>query len=167
MQAFLILDIPSPAHINSLVNSFKESELYRKIWSEDGTSPPSVPDLELRAIYHLCGDGVLEDSRYKNFLNGFGPHVHVRRSIISIYQVKRGHPLKHIVASKEHCPDPVTFTSAAHSQLRLNHLDEKMFPVPKYSLTPKKDLHCKVSLILRHDLHDLNPFLNSNQGSSF
>ena len=94
MQAFLILDIPSPAHINSLVNSFKESELYRKIWSEDGTSPPSVPDLELRAIYHLCGDGVLKDSRYKNFLNGFGPHVHVRHSITFIYiKLKEDVPL--------------------------------------------------------------------------
>ena len=48
-------------------------------------SPPSVPDLELRAIYHLCGDGVLEDPRYKDFLNGFGPHVHVRRSIRFMY----------------------------------------------------------------------------------
>jgi len=50
---------------------------------------------------------------------------------------------QHVVASREHCPDPVTFTSAAYTQLRLNNLDEKMFPIPKYSLTPKKDMSCR------------------------
>jgi len=34
----------------------------------------------------------------------------------------------------------VTFTTAALGQLRLNSIDEKLFPIPKYSLTPKRDL---------------------------
>ena len=42
---------------------------------EDNTS--SSDDVELRAIYHLCGDGVLEDEAYKTFMNAFCPDVHV------------------------------------------------------------------------------------------
>lgn len=34
-------------------------------------------DVKLRAIYHLCGDLVLEDDRYKAFMNAFCPDVHV------------------------------------------------------------------------------------------
>ncbi|KAF8956934.1 hypothetical protein BDZ97DRAFT_1848960 [Flammula alnicola] len=121
--AIVILDVPSTAHIPSLVSSFRDSEFYRKCWSEDRTSVASTePEFVIRTVYHTCGDGVLEDERYKTFMNGFGPEVH------------------HVISSREHCPDPVTFTSAAYNQLRLNELDEKIFPVPKYSLVPKKDI---------------------------
>lgn len=41
--------------------------------------------------------------------------------------------LQHIVASRDHCPDPVTFTSAAFSQLQFNRLDPDLFPVPHFS----------------------------------
>ena len=42
-------------------------------------------------------------------------------------------PLQHIVASKEHCPDPVTFTNAAFNQLRFSRLDPDLFPIPQFS----------------------------------
>jgi hypothetical protein len=29
------------------------------------------------SIYHICGDGVLDDSHYKNFMNKFPAPVHV------------------------------------------------------------------------------------------
>lgn len=42
---------------------------------------------------------------------------------------------KHIVASRRYLPNPMTFTSAAYSQLRLNQLDPSIFPIQKYSCT--------------------------------
>ena len=48
--------------------------------------------------------------------------------------------LQHLIASREYCPDPVTFTSAAFNQLRLNQLDERIFTIPKFSLQPPKDI---------------------------
>lgn len=42
---------------------------------------------------------------------------------------------KHVVASRKYLPNPMTFTSAAYSQLRLNQLDPNMFPIQKYSCT--------------------------------
>jgi ribonuclease Z len=44
----------------------------------DGNAPSLSGDVEIRAIYHLCGDGVLEDNDYKAFMNAFCPDVHVR-----------------------------------------------------------------------------------------
>jgi hypothetical protein len=29
----------------------------------------------------MCGDGILEDERYKAFMNGFGPDVHVSHGL--------------------------------------------------------------------------------------
>ncbi|KAG2355809.1 hypothetical protein BDR07DRAFT_1425171 [Suillus spraguei] len=111
----LILDVPSTAHISSLVKGF-ESGAFSKYW---GKGPK---DHALRVIFHLCGNDVFEDERYKAFMKMFEDNVH------------------HIVASRDHVPDPITFTSAAFNQLRLNHLDSNIFPVPKYSLEAKKTL---------------------------
>jgi ribonuclease Z len=47
---------------------------------------------------------------------------------------------QHVVASREHTPDKVTFTSAAYNQLRLNKLDPEIFPIPKHTLSPKREL---------------------------
>jgi hypothetical protein len=33
----------------------------------------------MRTVFHLCGEGVLEDDRYKTFMSEFGPDVHVSR----------------------------------------------------------------------------------------
>ncbi|PPQ90050.1 hypothetical protein CVT25_006290 [Psilocybe cyanescens] len=121
--AIVILDVPSIAHIPALVASFRGSEFYQKFWSEDPTIFETTErEYNLRVAYSMCGPGVLEDERYKAFMRGFGPLAH------------------HIIGSREHCSDPVTFTSAAYNQLRLNTLDEKMFRIPKYNLTPKKAL---------------------------
>ncbi|KAF8159401.1 hypothetical protein B0H34DRAFT_703302 [Crassisporium funariophilum] len=116
----IVLDTPSISHIPSLVSSFKGSGFYAKFWSEDTASLGH--EYIVRAVYHICGDGVLENEGYKTFMNGFSPDVH------------------HIIASREHCADPITFTSDTFNQLRLNHLDSNMFPLPKFSLVPKKDL---------------------------
>jgi ribonuclease Z len=64
----------------------------------------------------------LEDERYKSFMDGFGDDT------------------QHLISSPDHNPDPLTFTSAGLSQLRLNQLDSEMFPLPYYRAAPRKDL---------------------------
>ncbi|KAG6909380.1 hypothetical protein DXG01_000823 [Tephrocybe rancida] len=46
----------------------------------------------------------------------------------------------HAISSREYSPDPVTFTSAAFSQLRMNQLDPDIFPMPHYSRSPNHNL---------------------------
>ncbi|KAL0575576.1 hypothetical protein V5O48_006392 [Marasmius crinis-equi] len=119
--AVLILDVPTPAHIPSLTEPFANSTFFKRFRSnarEDNT------EFAVRSVFHICGNGVLDDERYKAFMNGFCDSTH------------------HIVASRQHSPDPVTFTSAAYNQLRLSQLDSEIFRVPSFSLTPKRDLAC-------------------------
>lgn len=78
MQAILILDVPSVDHIPSLIASFTSSDFYLRFWSQDPTvSGHKESDAVLRVAYHMCGEGVLEDQRYKAFMRGFGSVVHV------------------------------------------------------------------------------------------
>ncbi|KAF9239242.1 hypothetical protein BU15DRAFT_88045 [Melanogaster broomeanus] len=108
----LLLDTPTLAHIPGLLSGFADSAPFaRYLWKYAEGSKEHV----VRAIFHLCGEDVLEDEHYKSFMNDFGPEVH------------------HIVSSRRHLPNPITFTSAAYSQLRLNQLDPDIFPVQKFS----------------------------------
>ncbi|KAK0202420.1 beta-lactamase-like protein [Desarmillaria ectypa] len=118
-QVVIILEVPSASHIPSLVASFADSPFYAKFRSH---RPEDMADYKIRTVFHICGEGVLEDERYTAFMNGFDPQCH------------------HVIASREHCPDPVTFTSAAFQQLRLQSLDPEIFSVPKFSLQPAKDI---------------------------
>jgi ribonuclease Z len=78
-QAIIILDVPSVDHIASLASSFGPSGLYYKFWSNDlGSASVSGEEEHIvRVVHHLVGDGVLEDERYKTFMNGFGSQTHV------------------------------------------------------------------------------------------
>lgn len=112
----VILDVPSPSYIPSLINSFTRSPLYSKIWSR-------TPEYTVSSVFHLCGEGVLEDERYIEFMNGFPADTH------------------HVISSSEYERDAVTFATAALHQLRLNQfLDPDIFPAPHFSLAPEKEL---------------------------
>ncbi|KAI0317320.1 hypothetical protein OF83DRAFT_1083676 [Amylostereum chailletii] len=114
----IVLDVPTPDHIESLSSTFS-TPFYAEFRSK-------TEDVEKRynvhLIYHLLGKGVLEDERYRDFMCGFADNVH------------------HLVAAPEFCPDPVTFTSAAFSQLRLNQLDPEFFPPIHFNTSPTKSL---------------------------
>ncbi|KAJ6474675.1 hypothetical protein C8R47DRAFT_986738, partial [Mycena vitilis] len=114
-SVMIILDIPSPSYIPSLLDSFTRSQFYSQMQSE-------TPEYSIPSIFHLCGEGVLEDPRYVEFMNRFPSYTH------------------HIISSSETDWDPVTFQAAALQQLKMNQLDPDMFPIPKYSLDPKKKL---------------------------
>ncbi|KAI0694223.1 hypothetical protein BC835DRAFT_1415475 [Cytidiella melzeri] len=115
-KVVIILDVPSQAHIASLSSAFDLSPLYRQLRSK------SNDEYAVSTIYHLCGEGVIEDVRYKTFMNGFPASVH------------------HVVASREHSADPVTFKTSLVNQLTLHQLDEGMFPIPQFHLKPRKTL---------------------------
>ncbi|KAF4591050.1 hypothetical protein EYR40_009650 [Pleurotus pulmonarius] len=115
----IILDVPSPAYIPSLISSFTTSSTFAKFRSH---LPEDAKEYNVRTVFHLCGRGVLEDTRYIEFMNGFSPDVH------------------HVVSSKDFTADPVTFTSVAFNQLRLNRLDHEMFPLPHFCLEPRRTL---------------------------
>lgn len=112
-KVVMILDVPTPDHIESLVSAFSTPAY-----------SPFRKDYFVHVIYHLLGSNVLEDERYKSFMDSFGDDT------------------QHLISSPDHNPDPLTFTSAGMSQLRLNQLDSEMFPLPYYRTTPRKDLSC-------------------------
>jgi ribonuclease Z len=134
------LDVPSPTYIPSLVFSFDQSPFYAKFRS---TRPEDLAEFVVRTVFHLCGDGVLEDPQYIQFMSGFPPTTHVCTSLIILLRAAESDG-KHIISSPEYGRDPVTFTTAAFNQLRLHQLDAEMFPIPHYSLDPKKELSSEI-----------------------
>jgi ribonuclease Z len=42
----------------------------------------------VRVVHHLVGDGVLEDERYKTFMNGFGSQAHVSYTFTSFEAIE-------------------------------------------------------------------------------
>ena len=58
-----------------MLSGFANSKYFSKyLWKEVKDSKQH----KVGAIFHLCGDGVLEDERYKKFMVDFGPEVQVR-----------------------------------------------------------------------------------------
>lgn len=47
---------------------------------------------------------------------------------------------QHVVSSRKHVPDLITFGSAALNLLKLNQLDPDIFPVPAFRKDPIKAL---------------------------
>ncbi|KAI0826548.1 hypothetical protein BC628DRAFT_239357 [Trametes gibbosa] len=117
-QSIIILDVPSPAYIPSVIASFTESPFFAKYRSRKESLRKSHP---VHAVFHLCGEGVLEDPQYKMFMKGFSNETH------------------HIISSRQHTPDKIVFERAAFVQAKLNQLDADMFPLPKFDLKPVRD----------------------------
>ncbi|TFK29593.1 hypothetical protein FA15DRAFT_752407 [Coprinopsis marcescibilis] len=114
----VVVDVPGKEYIPAALQAFGTG-LFAKLRSG---KPEDREEYSVKTVFHLCGQGVLEDPRYVEFMNGFGEDVN------------------HIVSSKEHSADPVTFTSAAFNQLRLNKLDGDMFPLQQFRMEPQRPL---------------------------
>ncbi|PFH48651.1 hypothetical protein AMATHDRAFT_64951 [Amanita thiersii Skay4041] len=130
-KVILVLDVPSPSYIPSVISTF-ETPFYAKFRSR---SPEYKEKHIVRTVYHILGEGVLEDERYIQFMRSFEEP-----------ESNGEDPVHHLVASPEYCADPITFTSAAFNQLRLNTLDDKIFPLPKFTLKPSKDISSVLNL---------------------
>eukprot|EP00842_Homolaphlyctis_polyrhiza_P002445 jgi/Hompol1/3200/HPOL_003161-RA len=104
---FLIVDCPSPAYIDSFSTNPKLCTVaaYRD-------------DLAVDCVVHVCGDGVLEDSRYIAWMHSFPKSTN------------------HIYVSKNHNRQPIVFESSAKIQYKLNSLDASMFPLPYVEPNP-------------------------------
>ncbi|TBU28507.1 hypothetical protein BD311DRAFT_722416 [Dichomitus squalens] len=118
-QSIIILDVPTSAYIPSLMASFADSPFFSQYRSKEETARRQHP---VYAVYHMCSTDVLEDERYKSFMNGFSDETY------------------HIVSSREHTPNRISFTRSALVQAKLNQLDADMFPIPQYELAPQRDL---------------------------
>lgn len=135
----LIVDVPSPAYIPSLIASFTESSFFSKYRSRTVEGRKEHPT---HVVFHLCGEGVLEDERYKAFMNGFSDETHVSMVRLHASNDVLNIPLQHIVSSRQHTPDMTVFGRSALVQAKLNQLDADMFPLTKYSLEPAQDFSC-------------------------
>lgn len=62
----IILDVPRPTFIPSVVNAFNNE--YQPFRSRD---PYHREKYAVKVVYHLLGPGVIEDFRYTNFMKGF------------------------------------------------------------------------------------------------
>ncbi|KAI0037252.1 hypothetical protein K488DRAFT_39600 [Vararia minispora EC-137] len=114
----MIIDIPTPDHIGSFLAGF-EHPFYSSFRSQ---ADEDVKRHTVRAVYHFLGKGVMDDPRYQNFVRGFADHIH------------------HFISAPEYVSNPVTFTSAALSQLHLGQVDSKIFPPIKFNLQAQKSL---------------------------
>ena len=103
----------------------------------------------MHGVYHICGEGVLEDERYKEFMNGFSDETHVSRSVhLSVFPFSPRR--QHIVSSKAHTPNRLTHQQTGLMQGKLNQLDLDMFPIPKYDLEPVTALSGMGVLFVTH-----------------
>ncbi|KAL9541305.1 hypothetical protein PS6_010359 [Mucor atramentarius] len=105
-HAFMVIDCPHISYIDNLINSpkFKDYQI-------GGTR-------KVNAMIHYVGKNVLQDARYKKWLQSFDATT------------------DHIFGSTEICAQSVQFTSHAVGQVKLSMLNENIFPIPKYSNTP-------------------------------
>lgn len=72
----MIFDVPSPQYIPSLVSAVEQSPFYSQFLGRD-----HVDEYNVHSIFHLCGPRVIDDDRYKMFLDKFSPEVHVSTAI--------------------------------------------------------------------------------------
>ncbi|KZT20914.1 hypothetical protein NEOLEDRAFT_1172230 [Neolentinus lepideus HHB14362 ss-1] len=114
----LILDIPTPAHIPSLLHQLREGVCARVL--------EKTKEYNVRAVIHILGGDVLDGGEgerlWKEVLLRFDKETH------------------HLVSSPKHTANRVAFTSAAYAQMRLNVLDPDMFPSQQFKLEPEISL---------------------------
>lgn len=111
LQAFLVLNIPSQAHLDSLASTISTEAI------------ATLPDgARLRTVFYLLGPDVLHDDRLTSFM-----HALDTASPDSI--------IEHRISSPEiDGHNPVTFVPSALLTLRLNYTDPSIFSLPHYSI---------------------------------
>jgi ribonuclease Z len=80
----LVIDTPTRAHLPPLIDAFSSSAFLRQFQKGESDSGQVESEYVLRTVFHLCGDSVLEDPRYIDFMNNFEPdtYVSIRRDYI-------------------------------------------------------------------------------------
>ena len=73
-QVVIIVDVASPDQIPQLMAHFTESPFYSRFRSK---RQEDQQECITSVVHHLCGEGILEDERYKEFMDGFPESVQV------------------------------------------------------------------------------------------
>ncbi|CAO3589347.1 unnamed protein product [Absidia cylindrospora] len=134
---FMVVDCPEPAYIDGLITSPK----FLPYQSE--TAAPKV-------IIHLIGDKVLDDPKYRQWMNKFSPGT------------------EHIIGSEAVCAQTSLYRSHALSQYKLSNLDPGIFKVPEYCNIPQvilekyDDLPLHVSPLMNKSTFQFNETRKSN-----
>ena len=83
--AVIVLDVPSPEYIASLLQYYRNDfdPLFSKLRSTD---PEHRKEVQVRVLFHLVGEGVLEDPRYIDFMRGFGDDAQVNVLISKVLE---------------------------------------------------------------------------------
>ncbi|KDE03913.1 hypothetical protein MVLG_05605 [Microbotryum lychnidis-dioicae p1A1 Lamole] len=108
-SAFLVLNIPSPAYLDALLEH-----------SPSHFTQVS-PESTFRTIFYFLGPNVLQDPRLDKFVSSFSTEFGIAHRIASPD-----------VASN----DPVTFVASALLSFRLSYLDKHIFRLPQYTYLP-------------------------------
>ncbi|KAH9268341.1 hypothetical protein BASA84_000255 [Batrachochytrium salamandrivorans] len=107
---FLIIDCPAPSYITSLTTN-----------KEIMQAASASGDHTAKCVVHLCGDNVLADDRYIEFMNSFPATT------------------QHIYISEKHNRQNIVFEATTTIQHKLNLLDQNLFPLP-YAAPLLRDL---------------------------
>ncbi|SPO46727.1 related to TRZ1 - tRNase Z, involved in RNA processing [Moesziomyces antarcticus] len=121
--------LPSAAYIGDLLSN-DVATAFAPYTAEANRDAAQEQSHTPHAIVHAIPLDVLYDTRYQSWMQSFGPDCN------------------HIIANADVCANKLMFPSSATIPLRLSKLDDVMFKVPQYQLTP------------RHPLADLSATLN-------
>lgn len=110
--------LPCLAYIDDLVGD-SASASFAPYTIESNSDIGKEQSRTPHAIVHVVPLYVLKDTRYQKWMRQFGPDCH------------------HIIANHDVCANKLMFPSSATIPLRLSKLDEVMFKVPQYQLTPR------------------------------
>ncbi|KAJ3149125.1 Zinc phosphodiesterase ELAC protein 2 [Geranomyces michiganensis] len=99
---FIIIECPSSAYISAITTALE----FRSYFAAKDP---------VRVIVHILADGVLEDVRYREWMNKFSPKTH------------------HLVVSKRYNSTDVCFRGAAEFTVEANALDDTIFPLPYHA----------------------------------
>jgi len=89
------------------------------------------------AILWLLGAGVAKDIRLQEFMS-------------------QHKTLEHIISSPDHCPNHLTFSSAASSAIRLSQVHPRYYPIPVHNNSPSAQ-GCTVAVAQRGQKFQLEP----------
>ncbi|GAA5824883.1 hypothetical protein JCM11251_005379 [Rhodosporidiobolus azoricus] len=134
-SAFLILNIPSPAHLSTLSSTIPVSHF----------SPTSLPpQTSFRGVFLFLGPSVLSSPSLAAYLASLRSlHPKVTLHVSSADFMDKG-------------KNEIVFAPSSLLNLRLSKLDNEMFRIPHYSFLPSDPVTSSPTSYLPTSLHDLS-----------
>ncbi|KAI8335570.1 beta-lactamase-like protein [Chlamydoabsidia padenii] len=140
---FIVVDCPGVAYVDDLINSPKFNDYQTQ------TNTQNIP----KVIIHLLGKGVLNQPKYRQWMNTFSRET------------------EHIISSEDICTQSALYRSHAIYQYKLSKLDPTIFKLPEYNNIPATtldqydDLPPKVSPLKNKSVYNLQETRKMKIGS--